>query len=159
MVAQLTYGETPVVAYKGMLAEQFSSRQIDSYLSTSPVADVGGGQGVERGNLDGQAKQLAAVGNWLGVSVTEYGDRENASGEIIYPAGSAFPVMIQGRIWVESGAAVAIGEQVVPGINALADEFSPGTSTGFVQAFAKTSAAGANELIMIELVGPTNLQP
>jgi len=159
MAVQTSYGETPVIGYKGMLAEQFSSRQIDSYLATSPVADVGGGQGVERGALDGQAKQLAAVGNWLGVSVTQYGDRENASGEIIYPAGHAFPVMIQGRLWVESGAAVAIGEEVVPNINALADEFSPGTSTGFVRAYAKTSAAGANELLLIELVGPTDLQP
>ena len=159
MSAQDSYDETPVVAYKGMLAEQFSSRQIDSYLAVSPVADVGGGQAVERGNLDGQAKQLASVGNWLGVSVTQYGDRENQSGEIIYPEGHAFPVMIQGRIWVESGAAVAVGDQVIPGINALADEFSPGVSTSFVQAFARTAAAGANELFMIELVGPTNLIP
>ena len=159
MAVQLSYGETPVVGYKGMLAEQFSSRQIDSYLAVSPVADVGGGQGVERGNLDGQAKQLAAVGNWFGVSVTQYGDRENQSGEIVYPEGSAFPVMIQGRIWVESGAAVAAGEEVVPGVGAVADEFSPGTSAGFVQAFAKTSTAGANELLLIELVGPTDLQP
>ena len=159
MSAQDTYNETPVVGYKGMLAEQFSSRQIDSYLAESPVANIGGGQGVERGTADGQAIQLATVGNWFGVAVTQYGDRENQSGEIVYPAGSAFPVMIQGRIWVESGGAVAVGDQVVPGVGALADEFTVGISAGFVQAFARTSAAGANELFMIELVGPTNLQP
>jgi hypothetical protein len=156
MVVQLTYDQTPAVAYAGMLAEEFSERQVDSYLAVSPVADLVAGQAVERGaDPEAQCKQLASLIGWFGVALASYQDQEvPGGGSITYVDGSSVPVMYRGRIWVLASAAVTLGAEVIPGVAADSGKFAAGAGTGNTKAYARSAAGADGDLLLIELVAP-----
>ena len=70
MTAQLTYQQTPAIGFKGMLAEQFSQRQVDSYVAEGSIIS---GDAVERGTYQtenvAQAMTLMDVANLIGVAL------------------------------------------------------------------------------------------
>ena len=155
MSVQTTYGVTPAVAYLGMLAEQFSQRQIDSFLTEDVII---AGRAVERGTDPAtQVLQLSSAATAVyGVSVASYENIETPEGALItYAAKSSIAVMERGRIWVHAGAAVAVGAEVTPGLDVLSSQWSTGANLlGLNRAFARSAAAAQGDLLLIELVGP-----
>lgn len=154
MSVQTTYGITPAVAYPGMLAEQFSERQVDSFLAENNIV---AGRAVMRGtDPTAQVLQLStSVDNLYGVAVAAIQDNEVAEGgSITYNAEASVPVMYRGRIWVLSSAAVAVDDQVVPGLDGNSGKWVAGTSGSKIKAVARTATGGADELLLIELSGP-----
>ncbi len=154
MVAQLTYDQTPAVAYAGMISEQFSQRQIDSFLAEDAII---GGYAVERGtDGENQVLVLTTAVDLYGVAVASYQDKETLPGaQITFDIKDSLPVMYRGRIWVESSGAVAVGDEVTPGTGANAGKWASGSNLlADVRAFARSVAGGADELLLIELSGP-----
>lgn len=145
---QLEYSKEMAEALLGLKGGTF---QNDSIISMLAEAAVGIGMPVERGT-DGakQCKALAVVDNFAGVALLTLGMEQDASGVVQYADEAMVPVMQQGRVYVTSGGAIAAGAEVVPATNG---KFSAGDSLAPVKAFAVESAAGADELVLIQLTG------
>lgn len=154
MVVQTSYPETPAKAFVGMLAEQFSMRQLDSYFAEGS-SGLMAGQAVERGtDPEKQVIQLATAANFMGVTVQATQDLETVGEDKpLYSEKEILPVMDDGRIWVYSGAAVAVGDEVVPSTGANT-KFSPGAGTSNHKCYARSAASATDELLLIEVVGP-----
>ena len=155
MAVQTSYGITPAVAYPGMLAEEFSQRQVDSFLAENAIA---AGRAVERGtDPAAQVLQLSSAATAVyGVALAAIQDQEVAEGSVItYAPESSIPVMERGRVWVVAGGAVAVGAEVTPGVDALAGQWSSGANLlAENRAFARSVAGSQGELLLIELTGP-----
>lgn len=153
MSAQLTYNQTPDIGLPGMIAEQFSQRQINSYLAEG--GDIAFGQAVEAGTDPAtQAIQLATLANFFGVTVEATGTpKPFAGGEAVYRDETMMAVMQRGRIYVVADDPVTVGAEVVPSLGA-GTKFTPGTGTADIRAYARTAAGADGDIFMIELVGP-----
>ena len=66
MSVQTTYGDTPVIGFNGMLAQEFSLRQVDSGLAESAIVI---GAAVKAGTSDGQYVPAAATDTVLGIAI------------------------------------------------------------------------------------------
>jgi hypothetical protein len=154
MVVQTSYAATPAIAYGGMLAEQFSNRQVDSFLAEDAII---GGAAVERGtDPDSQVLNLTTATDIYGVAVTSYENKETPEGAVItYAAKEMVPVMETGRIWVYAGGVVAVGDEVTPGVAGASTKWTSGANLlGKNRAFARSAAAADGDLLLIELTGP-----
>ena len=153
MSVQTTYAQTPAVAYPGMIAQEFSNRQIDSFKVEGTT--IVGGQAVELGtDPEGQAKQLATAANVYGVAVSSYENKEKTNSTIEFADNEMVAVMQQGRIWVQASALTAANVEVVPGTGSSSGKWAAGTGTGLRRAISKTAAAADGDLMLIELLGP-----
>ena len=154
MVVQTSYPETPAKAFNGMLAEQFSMRQLDSYF-VEGSSGLMAGQAVERGSdPEKQVVQLATLANFIGVTVQALQDLETVgTDKPLYSEKEIAPVMDDGRIWVYAGEAVAVGAEVIPTTGADT-RFNAGTGTSNHKCYARSATQAADELLLIEVVGP-----
>lgn len=153
MSVQTTYDQTPAVAYPGMLAQEFSNRQIDSYLVEGTT--IVGGQAVELGtDKEKQVIQLATAANFYGVALSVYENKEKTNSTIEFADKEMAAIMSEGRVWVQASAAVAVGVEVIPGTGANSGKWAAGTGTGLRRAFARSVAAADGDLLLIELSGP-----
>ena len=149
MSAQISYGQTPVVAFQGMIAQEFSLRQIDSGLVET--AALGLGIAVKPGTADGQYVAAAADDAVIGVSVYALQDVESQSDPFEYAVNVQFPFMNKGRYWATANAALAREAAVA---------FDPATGkvgavsggvTTLVFGIAKTIAAADGDLVLVEV--------
>lgn len=151
-MVQLTYNETPAIGFAGMLAEEFSQRQINTYLAEG--SDIPFGDAVEVGTDPAtQAVALTAIIDLIGVVVASISVEQNADGTIDYKEKTSMPVMQRGRVYVTADDAVDVGEEVVPSTGANT-KWTPGTGTSVIRAYARTAAGADGDIFMIELVGP-----
>lgn len=154
-MAQLTYDKAPAVAQAGMLAEQFSLRQVDSFLAEG---DIIFGQPVVYGATAEQCKVAAATTDkFLGLALVEKNVEQDSSGVAKYADESMAAVLRYGRIWAIAGEAVLVGEPVFAGLGADIGKFyndnggDPATRLECKGKFV-TAAAAAGDLVLIELV-------
>ena len=155
MSAQTTYDQTPAVGFSGMLAEQFSQRQVDSYIAEGVVHF---GDAVERGTNQTENMQSATIltdiSLFIGVALYSiHQERVTGNSGIPYKDESEIPVMARGRIYATAGAAVVVGAEVVPSLGA-ATKFITGAGTSTTKAYARTAAGADGDVFIIELVGP-----
>ena len=113
MTVQTTYGETPAVAFAGMLAEDFSVRQVDSFLADGAVPV---GYAVKRGSTATEAAVLTAASDVVVGIALAASYIENASGALTYADNTSLPVISKGRVWVTVGETVAINDSVFAGM-------------------------------------------
>ena len=149
MVAQLTYDETPVIGYNGMLAQQFSLRQVDSGLVET--AAIGLGVAVVPGTADGQYVAAAADEAVSGIAIYEGASETAKDGTFEYDVKDSFPVLSKGRYYATANGALAIDAAIAydPATGKVG-AVSGGTTT---LAFGKaiTSSAADGDLIIVEV--------
>jgi len=152
-MAQLTYDKAPAVAQAGMLAEQFSLRQVDSFLAEG---DILFGQPVVYGTSEEQCKPAALVTDkFLGLALLEKNVEQDAAGVAKYADEDMASVMRYGRVWAIAGEAVAAGEPVFAGLGGDLGKFYNDSATNTrLECKGKfvTSAAADGDLVLIELV-------
>lgn len=109
MSVQTSYPDTPVIGFQGMLAEQFSLRQVDSGLAAGSVIPLG--RCVTNVGTSSDAQYVVAINTGAVTGVAIYqGSSEFASLE--YALGESFPVLSKGRYYAVAGEAIAIGDSV-----------------------------------------------
>ena len=148
MVAQTTYEDTPVIGFNGMLAEQFSLRQVDSGLAQGALLL---GVAVKPGTADGQYIPCIADDGVTGVVLYEGGTVENQSGDFTYADKAPFPVLSKGRYYAVANAAVAVGAVIAydPATRKVGAVVGATTTLAFGKAI--TSAAADADLIIVEV--------
>lgn len=148
-MVQTTYNVTPPVAFRGMLAESFSQRQIDSYIAEGAINL---GCAVEPGtDPQTQVIPLATLANLSGISVGFTGIEKVAGSDAQIADKAQLPVMHQGRLWVIAGGDVTKNAEVIPSTGATTT-FTAGTGTStIIKCFARSAAANG-ELLLIEVV-------
>lgn len=147
MSVQTSYSEDMVKGFNGMLAEQFSMRQVDSGLVET--AAIGLGVALAAGSADSQYVAAAADDAVLGISLYEP-TREHGAGSYEYAVKEEMPVLKKGRVWMTAGAALAVGAQV--GYNPATGKVQAvaGGVTTLAMGVSVTSAAADGDLIVIE---------
>ena len=150
---QLTYDQTPAVGFSGMLAEQFSQRQVDSYLAVpGPVASGDAVEYVASTENVRHATVLSDAANFIGVALFSL-HQENPEGTFMYKDKTEFPVIARGRVYAVAGGAVTVGAEVVPSTG-TGTKFTAGAGTASTKAYARTAAGADGDIFIIELVGP-----
>ena len=146
MSVQTAYPDTPVVGFNGMLAQQFSLRQVDSGLVET--AAIALGRAVSPGTLDGQYIATVPDAAVSGVAIYQ-GASEFAVLE--YAVGEAFPVLSKGRYWAIANAALAVNAVVAydPATGKVGAVVGATTTLAFGKAI--TSSAADADLIIIEV--------
>ena len=148
MSVQTTYSADMVKGFKGMLAEPFSMRQVDSGLVET--AAVGLGVALTTGTADGQYVAAAADDAVLGISLYEP-TRELASGGTYeYAVKEQMPVLKKGRVWMTAGAALAVGAEVAYNPATGKVQAVAGGTTTLAMGLAVTSSSADGDLIVIE---------
>ena len=146
MSVQTTYPDTPAVGYNGMLAQQFSLRQVDSGLvETGPTVL---GQAVSPGTADGQYINAVADGVVSGVAIYQ-GASEFPS--LQYEDKEAFPVLSKGRYWATANGALAINAAIAYDPATFKVGAVVGTVTTLAFGKAITSSAADGDLIIVEV--------
>jgi len=152
MSAQLSYDAAPAVAQKGMLAEQFSLRQVDSFLAE---ADVLFGYPLIYGTASSQAKYAETPSDkFVGISLLEKNVEQDSSGVAQYKDQDAMSVLRYGRVWVSCGVdPVAPGDSVYAGVGPELGKFFADDGLGTrLDCKGKFLTAGAGEeLVLVEL--------
>lgn len=153
MTVQTTYNSNTAIGIPGMIAEQFSQRQIDTSLAEN--TSIGFGQAVEPGTDPAtQSIRLATLANFSGVVVEATATpKPFAGGDAVYAENRLMPVMRRGRIYVTAGGAVDVGDEVVPSLGNNT-KFTAGAGIALTKAYARTAAGADGDIFMIELVGP-----
>lgn len=148
MSVQTTYSGDMVKGFKGMLAEQFSMRQVDSGLVET--AALGLGVALKEGSADGQYVAAAADDAVLGISLYEPTRELASGGSYEYAVKEQMPVLKKGRVWMVAGAALAVGRAV--GFNPSTGKVQAvsGGTTTLAMGVAVTSSGADGDLIVIE---------
>jgi hypothetical protein len=148
MTVQTTYDQTPAIGFNGMLAEQFSLRQVDSGLAEGGA--LGLAVAVKRGTTDNQYVAAAADEAVEGVVIYSHHE-ENPGGDFEYPEKSAVPVLSKGRYYGVANAAIAVGAALAydPATGKVGAVV--GTTTTLAFATAKTSAGADGDLLIVEV--------
>jgi len=147
MSVQTTYADTPAVGFNGMLAEQFSLRQIDSGIAEG---ELGLGVAVVAGTSGEQVVAAAADAAVMGIVI--YGTtEENQSGDFTYPDKSQLPVLSKGRYWAIANGALAIGAEAAydPATGKVGAVSGGVTTLAF--GVAKSASAADGDLIIVEV--------
>lgn len=146
MVVQLTYEDTPAIAFNGMLAQQFALRQVDSGLAEG---DILLGQAVSPGTADGQYIPTVADAAVSGIVIYS-GSTENQSGDFTYLDKAQIPVLSKGRYY-----ATAAGTTVIDDVLAFviaSGDVGPVSAGNTTLAFGKAiTSGGADDLIIVEV--------
>jgi hypothetical protein len=146
MSVQTAYPDTPVVGFNGMLAQQFSLRQVDSGLvETGPTVL---GQAVSPGTLDGQYINAVADGVVSGVAIYQ-GASEFPTAQ--YLDKEAFPVLSKGRYWATANGALAVGAVIAYDPATFKVGAVVGATTTLAFGKAITSSAADTDLIIVEV--------
>jgi hypothetical protein len=132
MVAQTTYNDTPAVGFNGMLAEQFSLRQVDSGLADSVVAL---GSPVIASVAGTKVTYGPAEADDDPVAVAIYASaKETIDSTFQYEEKEMMPLLRLGRYYAVANAALALGSEV---------GYDPATGkVGAVSAGVTTTALG-----------------
>lgn len=152
MSAQTTYDQTPAVGFVGMLAEQFSARQVDSGLAFNGI--VKPGYPVKPG-FDGEPGKFERVDAGdapYGIAIFSHHKEKEADGTFVYQEKEQFPILRKGRVYLEASKAIPIGADVnwVISSEKVTDAAPGGTSTlNFGKAI--TAAAADGDLIIVEV--------
>jgi hypothetical protein len=148
MSVQTTYSADMVKGFKGMLAEQFSMRQVDSGLVET--AAVGLGVALAAGSADGQYVAAAADAAVLGISLYEPTRELASGGSYEYAVKEEMPVLKKGRIWMIANGALAVGAEVAydPATGKVG-AVSAGVTT-LAMGVAVSSSSADGDLIVIE---------
>ena len=149
MSAQTSYDQTPVIGFNGMLAEQFSLRQIDSGLVEG--GNLGLGVAMKRGSSDGQYVPCVADDAVEGVSIFSHAREKQADGSFVYEDKTQFPLLHKGRYYAVANAAIAAEADV--GYDPATGKVGAvvGATTTLAFGKAKTSAGADGDLLIIEL--------
>lgn len=152
-MSQLDYSAAPAIAQSGMLAEQFSLRQVDSFLAEGVVSF---GFPVVYGTAETQCKHaLATTDVFLGLALIEKNIPQTLAGVAQYDDEDMVAVIRYGRVWAIAGEAVSAGEPVFAGLGANLGKFYNDSATNTrLECKGKfvTSAAADGDLVLIELV-------
>ena len=145
MVAQTTYEDTPEIGFAGMLAQEFSLRQVDSGLAEGNL-DLA--RAVKPGSTDGQYVAAAADDAVTGVVIYS-GSSENQSGSFQYLDKDQFPLLAKGRFYAIAAGLTVVGDVLA---QVVADRRMGPEAGGLTTlAFAKAITSGsAGELIVVE---------
>lgn len=149
MTVQTSYAEDFALGFKGLKAEPFSLSQVDSGLVEG--AALGLAVAVKYGTAGDQYLAAAADDAVNGVSLFHGSHEKEADGSYSYAVGESFPVMKNGRVWMEAGAALAKGATV--GYNPATGKVTAvagGTTTLAIGKIMKASAADG-DLVIVEL--------
>lgn len=147
MTAQTSYGETPEIGFAGMLAQQFSLRQVDSGIAEGNL-DLA--RAVKTGSSDGQYVAAGADEAVTGVVIYS-GSSENQSGAFQYLDKAQLPVLSKGRFYAIAAGLTVIGDELA---QVVADRRVGPVAAGLTTlafGYAKTSASSAGELIVVEV--------
>jgi hypothetical protein len=156
-MTQLTYNATPAVVTLGMIAELLTTNVIDSYLVQAATPMIKFGVAVTYGTAAGTVKPVGNVTDkFVGVAVFAQElnvNGTNGSTGAAYLAYEQLPIMHKGRIWVEAGEALALGDplfvEVTNGVQWFNDS---ATSTRLpVNGSVRTAASAPGALVEIEL--------
>ena len=154
MTAQTTYDQTPAVGFSGMLSEQFSQRQVDSYLAVpGPIASGDAVEYVASTENVRHATVLGTAANIIGVALFSL-HQENPEGTFMYKDKSEFPVIARGRVYAVAGGAVAVGDELTPSTGTGTKWTSGANAGATTKAYARTAAGADGDIFIIELVGP-----
>ena len=148
MTVQTSYEQTPVIGFNGMLAQQFSLRQVDSGLVENGPIMLGAG--VKRGTTDNQ--YVASAPNELVEGIAIYSHhQENPGGDFEYMDKAAIPVLTRGRYYAVANGAIAIADIVAydPATGKVGAR-GPGTTT-LEFGLAVTTAAADGDLVIVEI--------
>jgi len=149
MSAQTSYSQTPAIGFNGMLAEQFSVRQIDSgIVENGPLAL---GVAMKRGSTDAQYVPCVADDAVEGISIFSEAREKQADGTFVYPDEAQFPLLHKGRYYAIANAAIAAEASVAydPATGKVGAVVGATTTLAFGK--AKTSAGADGDLLIIEL--------
>lgn len=149
MSGQLTYSDTPVIGFRGQLAEPFSNRQIDSGLVET--AALGFGIAVVNGTASEQYVAAAVTEAPVGMTVLSNAVEQDANGVAQYAVEDTFPILRSGRLFMEAGVAIAKGDLVfqIVATGKLTDTYNAGTCT-LVVGKALTASAADGDVIIVE---------
>lgn len=149
MSAQTSYSQTPVVAFNGMIAQEFSLRQIDSGLAEG--AAVGLGVAMKPGTGLDQYVAAEADDAVTGATVFATQDVESQTDPFEYLEDTSFPLMVKGRYWAVANAALA--KNAVVAYDPATSKVGPVSGGVTTLAFAKviTAAAADDDLVLIEV--------
>lgn len=148
MTVQTSYEDNPAIAFNGMLAEQFSLRQIESGLVEGSTFLLG--QAVKPGTADGQ--YVAALADDAVAGIVIYsGSSENQSDDFKYEEKDQIPVLSKGRYYATANAALAIGDVIAfdPVTGKVGLVVGATTTLAFGKAITSSSADG--DLLIIEV--------
>ena len=149
MTVQTTYDQTPDIGFNGMLAENFSLRQIDSGLVEG--GDIALGVAVKRGTNDNQYEACVADDAVEGIAVFSHHQERVAGAAFVYEEEGQLPVLYKGRYYAIANAALAVGASVAydPATGKVGAVVGATTTLAF--GTAKTSSAADGDLLIIEL--------
>ncbi len=138
MSVQTSYPDTPVIGFQGMLAEQFSLRQVDSGIAESAAIALGQVVTNVGSSSDAQYEAVANQAAATGVAIYQ-GSSEFASLE--YAVGESFPVLSKGRYYAVAGEAIAVGDSIAQTTSDLKMSNTEEVTTSLFFGTAKSSAA------------------
>lgn len=149
MSVQTTYDQTPAIGFNGMLAEQFSQRQIDTGIVESGPFALG--LAVKRGTTDQQYEACVADDDVEGIALFSHGAEKQTDGTFEYEDEHSFPVLTEGRYYAIANAALAVGAAVAydPATGKVGAVSGGVTTTAF--GVAKTTAAADGDLLIIQI--------
>lgn len=148
MSVQTTYSDTPAIAFAGMLAEQFSLRQIDSGIAEGALAL---GQAVKDGSSDAQYVPAAADDAVTGIAVFSSDIEQDDAGAVTYADKAQVPVLKLGRYYATANGALAKGASVAYDPNDGKVGAVVGATTTLAFGKAVTASAADGDLIIVEL--------
>ena len=142
--------KTPAIGFEGMLAEQFSLRQIDSGLNATGD-NLGLGRVVKPSGVKDGEYILCVPDDAVTGVVIYSAARENQSGDFVYADKSAFPVLSKGRYYAVANAALAVGAVIAydPTTGKVGAVVGATTTLAFGKAI--TSAAADDDLLIVEV--------
>lgn len=149
MSAQSSYSDTPAIALEGMIAEQFSLRQVDSGLAEGAIAMAAC---VKFGTLDGQYVPCVADDAVDGVAILQ---GASLGVDVGYADKEAFPVLSVGRYYAVADGALSVGDEVAQIIatGKVAAESAGTTTLAFAKVFTSvTGVVDTNDLVILELL-------
>lgn len=148
MSVQTTYAQTPAIAFNGMIAQQFSLRQIDSGLVET--AAIGLGVAMKLGTGLDQYVAAAADDAVTGASVFATQDVESQT-SFEYAVEASFPLMVKGRYWATANA--ALSKNAVVAYDPATGKVGAVSGGVTTLAFAKviTAAAADGDLVLVEV--------
>lgn len=149
MSGQTTYEDTPAIGFKGMLAEPFSLRQIDSGLNATGD-NLGLGRCMKPGASDGLYILCVPDDAVTGVVVFNSA-RENQSGDFVYLDEGQFPLLVKGRYWAVANGVLAVGAEIAfdPTTDKVGAVVGATTTLAFGKAISSSAADG--DLIIVEV--------